>query len=224
MRRKQMKWEVLRGGIQVATEPGIKPSADALLLAGFMNHITTGRLLDMGTGCGIVALAVRDAGFRGWITALDVNPLACGLVEEAVFCNELRDFEVVEADLRTYSPHKKYDIVCCNPPYFAPDSGYLSRDAGRRVARHEQHCTIEAVAAAARRCLKQGGRLMLCYAPERLADAFCALRAHRLEPKRLQLVRNREKERAWLALLEARLDGGVGLVVMPEQVLYSQTT
>ena len=49
--------------------------------------------------------------------------------------------------------------------------------------------------------------------PERLADVFCTMRAHGLEPKRLRLVQHRFDRAPNLALIEARRGGRPGLTV-----------
>ena len=48
---------------------------------------------------------------------------------------------------------------------------------------------MQGVCAAAGKLLRTGGRLCICQRPERLADLICSMRAHRIEPKRVQAVR-----------------------------------
>ena len=67
-------------------------------------------------------------------------------------------------------------------------------------------------AAAAYLC-RWGGAFALVHRPERLADVFCTLRAHGLEPKRLRLVQHSAERAPSLALIEARRGGRPGLTI-----------
>ena len=71
--------------------------------------------------------------------------------------------------------------------------------------------------------LKNGGRLFLCYPARELVSIACALRAHRLEPKRLRLVAQTDAHPPYLALLEAKKDAHPGVVVEPALLLHPKT-
>ena len=68
-------------------------------------------------------------------------------------------------------------MCACNPPYFT--EGPQSQNAAHALARHENTCALEDVCACGFRLLKDGGRLALCHRPERMAEVFAVLRAHR---------------------------------------------
>ncbi len=192
---------------------------DALLLAQFSGVRRDWSLLDLGTGTGILPLALYDSGYAGECTALELSAQAAALAECAARRNGLDRLRVLCADLRTYTGERRVDAVLCNPPYFPLGSGYRSGSPERLAARHEQSCTLADIAAAATRNLKEGGRLCLCYRPERLAALCSALCAHRLEPKRLQLVKHEPGGAPWLALVDARLGCGVGLDILPDKIV-----
>lgn len=209
--------ETLQNGTQVPVSDSIRFGQDALLLAEFF-AARTGSVLDLGAGCGILDFLLIDRGFSGVVTALDIDADACALVRQGIELNQLTNISVVQADLRGYTAAKKQDAVLCNPPYFPLGQGALSDTARNQTARHETACTIDDIAAAAARNLKQGGTFTCCYRPERLADIFYVLRHHRLEPKRLQLVRHDTASLPWLALIESRYDGGTGLDILPDKI------
>ena len=100
-----------------------------------------------------------------------------------------------------------------NPPYFAAGSGLSAPDPARAAARDERSCTLDALCAAAAYLCRWGGSFALVYRPERLAELFCALNAHGLEPKRLRLVQHRFDAAPNLVLVEARRGGKPGLRV-----------
>ena len=113
----------------------------------------------------------------------------------------------------------KYDFAACNPPYFT--AGPQSPDPVRAAARHTVTCTTEDVAQCARRALRDGGRFVLCQRPDQLVEVLCALRAARLEPKRLAFVRQRTGSTPWLFLVEAQKGRKPGLKLEPDILIES---
>ena len=83
-----------------------------------------------------------------------------------------------------------------------------------------QATTADAVDCA-RRALRDGGRFLLCQRPEQLAEILAALRAARLEPKRLAFVKNRPDAAPWLFLVEAQKGRKTGLRVEPDILIQS---
>ena len=90
-------------------------------------------------------------------------------------------------------------------------SGGASPDAARRLCTRQGAATIADVAACAKRMLKTGGRLFLCYPAQGLAACLAALVNEGLQPKRMRPVAAGDKP-PYLILLEARKGGGEGLV------------
>ena len=213
-----MKTERLPGGTRVYTEGGVGFSADALFLAYF-SALHSGRALDIGTGCGILPLALFDGGFCGSFTGLEIDEAAAALAQRGAQDNEV-PFEVLRCDARSFRTSAKYDMALCNPPYFA--SGRASADGYRAAARHALTLSAADAAAVARRSLKEGGRFYLCYAPARLESLFAALAENDFALKRLRFVRERADADAWLALVDAAYRGGEELCVLPDIVVRGQ--
>lgn len=218
-----MPTEILDNGTRVFTAPGAGFGSDALLLARFAPPRRGETALDLGSGCGIVALCWHDAGHRGPCTALELDAAASALCARAVAENGPAAAHIapVCGDLRAFclpGPERgRYDLVACNPPYFR--GGRPSPDARRAAARHETACTLADVAACAARALRYGGRLALCHRPAELARVCSVLCAAGLEPKRLAFVRHAPGGAPWLFLLEARRGGRPGLTVEPDVLL-----
>ncbi|MDO4565903.1 MAG: methyltransferase [Oscillospiraceae bacterium] len=210
--------EILSGGTKVFLSGEHRFSRDSLLLADFVNIKKNSSLLDIGAGCGIVSLALWDRGFSGETLALEIDPEACALAERAAAENGFSSYRAQKEDLRNFKPQYKFDCAVCNPPYFKAGAGTLSKSEARRAARSESLCGIADIALCARRSLKEGGSLFLCYRPERLAYLICELEAGGFAAKRLRLVRHSREEEPWLALLEARPGGGEGLKIMQDLI------
>jgi len=216
--------ELWRGGPRMVKESCAYPvGADSVLLADFAAAGRGVRLLDMGCGSGLIALLLlwREATLTA--DGIELDPAAAAEARANAAANGLAErFRVMTGDVRALHERDtggRYDVAVANPPYFAADSGEKPADPARRRARSEEGCTLEELAAAAARLVKNGGRFCFVYRPERLAEALAVMRAHRLEPKRLRLVHDTVSAAPSAALIECRLGGGTGLAVEPPLVM-----
>lgn len=217
--------EQLPGGMRLETGGAFPLSLDTMVLADFVRLRPGEAVCDLGCGGGALALLLcgRDHSCR--VTGVELQAAACGTAEQNIVRNGLAGrCRVLQGDLREIRRLLPQD--CCthavsNPPYFSPAQP-AAPAAARAAARSEQTCTLSDLCAAAAWVLRRGGRFSLVYRPERLCDLICALRAVRLEPKRLRFVRHRPGARVSLVLLEARAGGGTGLACEPDLILYDR--
>lgn len=204
------------GPYTLIQRPGVFPvGGDTLELGGFAAVRRGERLCDLGCGSGVLSLALlaREPTLR--VTALELDEAAAALAEENFRANGL-DARVVRGDLRRVRellPPGSFDLAASNPPYFPLGAG----DSGG-AARTEETCTLDDVCAAAGWLVKNGGRFALVHRPERLCGLFHALRAHGLEPKRMQLVQAGDNPPS-AVLVEAYKQGRPGLRVLPARIL-----
>lgn len=202
-------YETIGPGIRLAISKNHTFGTDAVLLAHFARARRNDKMIDLGTGCGIIPFYVASAGtYPQTICCADIQPDAVEQVRHSIALNSLQSrISVEQADIRrisdTYASNS-FTLVTINPPYKAENSGHKSATACAQIARHEVCCTTENVAAAAAYLLKPAGRLCLCQRPERLADVISALRRHKLEPKRLQFAAAAADKRPFIFLLEAQ--------------------
>lgn len=193
---------------------------DSLLLSRFCTLRRGFRVLDLGCGVGVLAVLLADREPSLTLDGVEQNPEAAALARRNLAENGLKG-TIAAGDLRARQLFSEghYDLIVSNPPYFPTGTGPA---ATRRcaAARGELDCTLEELCQAAAPRLKTGGRFALVHRSERLTDLLCALRAHRLEPKRLRLVQARPDKPPKLVLLEAVRQGAPGLVTEPVLLLH----
>lgn len=191
---------------------------DAVLLADFASARQDDRLVDLGTGCGIIPFILLRDGKLSEAVGVDISEEAVQLSRRTSHEWGMIRFEALHADLEQLKgrlPFGYYSLVTCNPPYKAPGAGFQNVDTVCRTARHEVACTLRGVVAAASGLLQTAGRFCICQRPERLAELICLMTEYRVEPKRLRFVCQRQGKEPWLVLVEGRKGGHSGLRVMP---------
>lgn len=188
-------------------------SLDAVLLARFVRLRRRERVLELGTGTGIVSLLLAREGLE--IEAVELDPRMAELAARNVRLNGLASLvHVAAGDYRRlhelYAP-ASFSLVVCNPPWYPLGRGKIGRGA---AARHELTATLAETAAAARYALPAGGRLALVFLPSRLDELFSALKEEDMAPRRLQFFSPRLTSAPSFVLVEARVGASAGSVAV----------
>lgn len=205
---------------------GLTFGGDAFLLSAFCRPAPRARAADFGCGTGIIALLLAARKTFAHITCVEAQEEFAKLAERNAAINGFSDTVRVHfGDVRDLTPAVfggELDVVVSNPPYMRANSGYASPHGEKQIARHEVLGGIEDFAAAAARCLKYGGRFYTVYRPDRLPSLFAALRAAKLEPKRMVFVHDHEDKAPSMVLCESVKGAGEELTVLPPLVLHEK--
>jgi len=101
------------------------PSEDTFLLARNLSVVEDRRVLDMGTGCGILAVLIAEKASK--VIAVDVNPHAVACARKNVELNEVvAKIEIRQGDLfDAIEGDERFDLILFNAPYLPvePDEG-----------------------------------------------------------------------------------------------------
>ena len=198
---------------------------DAVLLTGFIGKLREGdRVLDMGTGTGIIPILLSAKTEASHFDALEIQPDSADMASRSVAMNGLTDkIAVITGDIKEASVIFKkasFDAVTCNPPYMIGEHGLKNPDDAKSIARHEIKCTFEDVAREAAAVLKPGGSLFLVHRPFRLSEIMITLSKYSLEPKRMQLVYPYVDKEPNMVLIQAVRGGKSRLTVEKPLIVY----
>ena len=201
---------------------GYRFSIDALLLAHFAEPGLTDRVIDLGTGCGVIPLILVFRRKSQTVIGVEVQPSLAALARQNVSLNGFSSkIEIWERDFKNLAEEEgSFNCVFCNPPYRRVGSGRINSQEEKALARHEINATLEDVLRAAHHLLKNKGRFYSIYPASRTADLFQGLRRFHLEPKRGQFVHSRYGDEARLVLVEALKEGKTQIKILPPLFLY----
>ena len=211
----------------IQKKTGYRFSFDAIILFQFVRIKDGHRVLDLGTGSGILALLLAGAYPHSRIFALELSSESVGLARRNVILNELQErISLIRGDLcRLPFSFKKgaFDTVVTNPPYRPLRTGRINPDPQKAMARHEIRLTLPDLLKAVTQGLKKGGKWFVIYPAWRLVTLLALSRQHRLEPKKIQLVHSFPGKEAEWVLMEAVYHGREELKVLPPLTVYQET-
>lgn len=182
---------------------------DAVLLSAFsLPSIYKGdSLVDLGTGTGIIPLLLQSTSNGKEFTGLEVQEESAQMAQKSVDLNQLPNVRIICGDIKnvnTIFPKHSVEFVTSNPPYMINEHGRQCGTDAKSIARHEVLCTLEDVVSAADYLLKPHGTFCMIHRPFRLPEIFAALKAHSMEPKRMQLVYPFVDKEPNMVLIEAK--------------------
>ena len=139
----------------------MKVGTDAMLLGSWVHPGNASSILDVGTGCGVLALMMAQVS-TAVIDAIDIHgPSATEARLNAfhspwaerihVFCKTVEDHSL--------PPHKTYDIIISNPPFFI--NSLKPATEKKLLAKHEHALTLETFLLSSLKLMHPGSSLCL---------------------------------------------------------------
>ena len=201
-----------------------KFGTDSVLLANFVELRRGDKVIDLGTGSGVIPLLLAYKNKDAAVTGVEIQQEAAELAERNVKFNRLQDqIKIINADLCQLEDQLEagsFDAVVSNPPYLPVEGGKMKENDYVAIARHEIKAELEDVVAEAARLLKYGGHFFLVHRAERLTEVIEVLARYNCQAKELRLVQARRDKEADIFLLKAKKGANPGLRVKPVLIIY----
>lgn len=136
---------------------GQKVGTDSILLGSWATADNVTSSLDIGTGCGLLALMLAQRFPNSAITAIEIDPSACEQAQQNFQASSWSNrLTAVNSDVRDVTSTNPFDLIVCNPPYF--ETSLKPDDHSRATARHDDQLTFAELAEVAASRLNQSGR------------------------------------------------------------------
>jgi len=138
----------------------MKVGTDGVLLGAWCPVEGIQQTLDVGTGCGVIALIIAQRNNEARITGIDIDP---GAIDEAAINFERSPWgdrlTALKCDFNEMTSPDKYDLIVSNPPFFT--NGVLPTGDARTTARHTLSLTYRQLIEGAAARLTDDGILAL---------------------------------------------------------------
>ena len=157
----------------------MKVGTDAVLLGAWMHVEGAHRMLDIGCGCGLIALMAAQRNAEGRVVAVEIDAEATRQARENVERSPWKErIEVVNADICTFHPEEKFDAIFSNPPYFV--NALKCPDKQRSTARHTDTLDFDTLMRCAASLLSVDGEFSVVVPMEAAPAIKAAAIQHRL--------------------------------------------
>ncbi len=199
---------------------------DAVLLSGFAKVKKGERVLDLGTGTGIIPILLEAKTQGEHFTGLELQEESVDMAKRSVAWNHLeKRIDIVEGDIKDAAKlfgASSFDVITANPPYMIGNHGLAGGNEAKAIARHEIFCTIDDVLGQSAKLLRPNGRFYLVHRPFRLAEIMSKMVSYGIEPKRMQLVYPFVDREPNILLIEGLRGGNSRLKVEKPLIIYKE--
>lgn len=219
--------ELHRNGYKIIQDKGrFCFGMDAVLLSGFARVKPGEKVLDLGTGTGIIPILLEAKTDGEHFTGLEIQPESADMASRSVAYNDLQDkIDIVVGDIKDASQRfgaSSFDVITTNPPYMIGQHGIKNDQDAKAIARHEILCDLDDILRESAKMLKPSGRFYMVHRPFRLAEIFSKMIEYRIEPKRMQLVYPFVDKEPNMVLIEGLRGGKSRITVEKPLIVYKQ--
>jgi tRNA1(Val) A37 N6-methylase TrmN6 len=205
---------------------GYRYSIDAFLLADFCYVNKDSKVLDLGSGCGILSILLSKAWPQSQVVGIEIQPDLIRLANRNLSNNKLYEkISFIQGDIREISRFfvkEEFEIVITNPPYYRIGHGRINPHFGKASSRHEIIGSLKDFINAAVKVLRPKGSFYIIYTAKRAPELIYECIHFGLEPKILRNVHSKEDSDANLVLLKAIKMGGPGLKILPPIYIFKR--
>jgi tRNA1(Val) A37 N6-methylase TrmN6 len=198
---------------------GYRFSIDSILLADFIKCTAHDKIVDLGSGCGIIPLILHYNKTFHSILGIEIQEELAELARSNVHLNKAdKKIQIIREDFRSFAASykkEKFDIVVSNPPYRKLHSGRLNPEQGKAIARHEISCTLEELISATAKLLDIKGQFYYIYPAFRLSEMIALLLKHHLSANKLCFIHPQADGEATHFLIQGGFTSPVNLKILP---------
>jgi len=137
----------------------LKVTTDAVMLGAWVKTGTALSILDIGTGCGIIALMLAQQS-DAFIDGIDIDAPSIEQAKENVQKTKWgKKINMFHSSLQNFTKvrNNHYDLIVCNPPYFK--DGLKSPDKVKNIAKHSEFLSFDEIISNTKKIIKIYGRL-----------------------------------------------------------------
>ena len=187
---------------------GYRFSMEPFFLAKFPNLRPGMRILDVGTGSGIIPILLLTREVDLDIRAIEIQSSLLQVAKKNLTHNGMDSLvELVHGNFSQTADdweHCSFDVIISNPPYGKINHGRINPDPAKAMARHELTLNHQSLIKACAPLLKPEGQLILTYPPGRYHEILHALEVNGLRLSHVQWIYGSLSKEASFFLVSAK--------------------
>lgn len=198
---------------------GYRYNNDSLLLFDFLSRQKLqGNILDIGCGCGILGLLIKQHFPKSQVYMLDIQEKNIQITYKNSKENQL-EIEAICKDFLDFKSNIKFDYLISNPPFYKPNTT-KSEDLHLRISRYQEFMPLEKMINKINSLIKPNGKFYMCYDCD-FIDKICSyLCDFKIKITKIQFIHTNNTKSARLVLIEAKKNSKSPLQVLKPLFMY----
>ena len=186
---------------------GYKYGEDTILLFKlFENSLNKKniRLLDIGTGNGILPILLSENEFLIELIGIDIQKENIERANNALKLNKIeKNIQFECMDIREYKKSNYFDVIISNPPYMENNGKKINENEHKAISRHEIKLNLSELISNAKRLLKPIGSLYFIHRTHRLVEIVKALDENNFFIKKIIFIYSTKNNKSSMMFIEA---------------------
>lgn len=197
---------------------------DAVLLANFARALPGDKVIDLGTGSGVVPILMSAKTTAKTLYGVELQARLADMAERSVKLNGLSErVKIICTDMKKAVElfgAESFDVCTSNPPYKVL-SGDAEGASEKDICKSEVAITLGELVVVATKLLKFGGLFFVIIKADRVTDLLYEMRKNGLEPKRLVAVQPTPTKAVDTVMVEGKKGAKRGLRFESTLVIYN---
>lgn len=219
--------DLILGGLKIIqARAGYRFSLDSVLLAHFPDLNRVGKVVDLGTGNGIIPLLLSYRSSAMEIMGIEIQESMVARARRSIKYNHLENrIKIIKADITeivNVLPKGFADLLISNPPFWKKGEGHISNNKEEAIARHELQVDLEHIVKAAEHILCPGGKFCIIQRADRLPELVETCNKYQLSLKRMRMIHSFFEKEARQLLLEVQKNGNRSFSVLSPLIIYNK--
>lgn len=195
---------------------------DSVLLCDFAKVKKNTRVLDIGTGTGVICFLLWARCETASYVGIDIQKRSIDLANRSKEMNKISNIEFLNEDLKDFTNKHSFDLVCSNPPYEKIGTGFTGGNEHIKQSRYETASSLDDVVCCAWRNLKPKGKFVMIYKAERLFELIKVMDKYGIELKRIRPIQKNITTAPRLILIEGISGGNSFVQWLPPLIMYDE--
>lgn len=198
-------------------------TGDSVLIANLANVFSGDKVVDLGTGSGVIALLIAKKYNPRLVLGIEIQERLADMAKRSVEINGLSDIvTIINKPMQGIYKEigSNFDVVVSNPPYDkASDATILSEID---ICKTEIKVNSKEVIECASRLLRYGGKFYMINKARNLVDILCTMREFKIEPKKIYFIQPKDNKDIDTFIVEGKKGGKPSLVIPKPVIVYNQ--